>query len=48
MGYQKIINVLGNTLNQPTKSRQKKLVEINDELGGSITQMVKLDLKFQC
>ena len=25
MGYQKIINVLGNTLNQPTKSRTKKI-----------------------
>ena len=31
MGYQKIINLLENTSNQPTKFRTKKWVEINDE-----------------
>ena len=31
MEYQKIINLLHNTQNQPTKFRTKNLVEINDE-----------------
>ena len=31
MKYQKTINFLDNTLNQPTKFRAKKLVEINDD-----------------
>ena len=30
MEYQKIINLLGNTQNQPTKFRTKNLVKIND------------------
>ena len=30
MEYQKIINLLGNTPNQPTKLRAKNWVEIND------------------
>ena len=29
--YQKIINLLDNTSNQPTKFRRKNWVEINDE-----------------
>ena len=32
MEYQKIINLLDNTPNQPTKFRTKKWVEINDEV----------------
>ena len=31
MEYQKIINLLDNTRNQPTKFRTKSWVEINDE-----------------
>ena len=31
MEYQKIINLLDNTSNQPTKFRIKNWVEINDE-----------------
>ena len=31
MEYQKIINLLGNTSNQPSKFRTKTWVEINDE-----------------
>ena len=34
MEYQKIINLLDNTPNQPTKFRTKNLVEINDESRG--------------
>ena len=32
MEYQKIINLLDNTQNQPTKFRTKKWVEINDDV----------------
>ena len=35
IGYQKIINSLKNTSNQPTKFRTKNWVEINDESGGT-------------
>ena len=31
MEYQKIINLLDNSPNQPTKSRTKNWVEINDD-----------------
>ena len=31
MEYKKIINLLDNTPNQPTKSRTKNWVEVNDE-----------------
>ena len=31
MGFQKIINLLGDTKNQPSKSRAKNWVEINDD-----------------
>ena len=31
MEYQKIINLLGNTPNQPTKFRTKNWIEINDD-----------------
>ena len=34
MEYQKIINLLGNTPNQPSKFRTKNLVRINDESHG--------------
>ena len=35
MEYQKIINFLDNTPNQPTKFRTKNWVEINDALRGT-------------
>ena len=35
MEYQKIINLLDNTLNQPTKFRTKNWVKINDEFCGT-------------
>ena len=35
MEYQKIINFLDNTQNQPTKCRTKNWVEINDEARGT-------------
>ena len=35
MEYQKIINLLDNTPNQPTKFRTKNWVEINDESLGT-------------
>ena len=35
MEYQKIINLLDNTPNQPTKFRTKNWVEINDESCGT-------------
>ena len=34
MEYQKIINLLDNTTNQPSKSRKRNLVEMNDESEG--------------
>ena len=34
MEYQKIINLLDNTMNQPSKFRTRNWVEINDELKG--------------
>ena len=35
MEYQKIINLLDNTTNQPTKFRAKNCVEINDDALGT-------------
>ena len=35
MEYQKIMNFLDNTLNQPTKFRTKNCVEIHDDLRGT-------------
>ena len=44
MGNHKIINLLGNTPNQPTKFRTKNWVEINDETRGtkSANSQIKL------
>ena len=44
MEYQKIINLLDNTPNQPSKFRTKKWVEINER----IALIVKLNLKLHC
>ena len=48
MEYQKIIQLLDNTPNQPTKFRTKNLVEKHVSHVGHITLIVKLDLKLQC
>ena len=48
MEYQKIIDLLDKTPNQPTKYRTKNWVEIHDNSRGTITQLVKLNLKLQC
>ena len=45
MEYQKIINLLGNTPNQPTKFRTKNWVEINDE--SRETYNVNSQIKFK-
>ena len=34
MEYQKIMNLLDNTTNQPSKSRTRNWIEINDESRG--------------
>ena len=45
MEYQKTINLLGNTPNQPTKCRTKSWVEINDDSHG--TYNVNSQIKFK-
>ena len=48
MEYQKTINLLENTPNQPTKFRTKNWVEIMMTRVERITLIVKLNLKLQC
>ena len=48
MEYKKIINLLHNKPNEPTKSRTKTWLELNDDHVERITLIVKLDLKLQC
>ena len=48
MKYQKMINLLDNTQNQPTKFRTKNWVEINDNHAERITPIVRLNLKLRC
>ena len=50
MGSQKIINLLGNTSNQPYKFRTKNWIKINDDLRGTYNtkRKVKLNLRLQC
>ena len=43
MEYQKMINLLDNTPNQPTKLRTKNWVEINDDSHERITLRVKVN-----
>ena len=45
MGYQKIINLLDNTQNQPTKSRTKNWVEINDGSRGTYNSNSQIKIK---
>ena len=44
MEYQKIANLLDNTSNQPSKSRTRNWVEINDDSRGTYTNS---DIKFK-
>ena len=45
MNYQKIINVIDNTPNQPFKFRTKILVEIHEELRGTYNEDNQIRLK---
>ena len=44
MDYQKIINLLDNTSNEPSKFRTKNWIEINDESRGpyNVNNQIKL------
>ena len=44
MDYQKIINLLDNTSNEPSKFRTKNWIEINDESRGpyNVNSQIKL------
>ena len=44
MEFQKTINLLDSTPNQPSKFRTKNWVEINDESRGTHNKYIKLDL----
>ena len=45
MKYQKIINLLCNTPNQPTKFVTKNWVEINDDAGGTYSKDSQIKFK---
>ena len=45
MEYRKIINLLDNTSNQPSKFKTKNWVEINDESRGTYNEDNKIKLK---
>ena len=45
MEYQKIINLLHNTPNQPTKCKTKSWVEINDESRGAYNVNSQIKIK---
>ena len=45
MEYQKMINLLDNTPNQPTKFRTKNCVEINDDSRGTYNTKSQSTLK---
>ena len=46
--YEKIINLLDNTPNQPSKFKAINWVEIMINHEEVITKIIKLDLKLQC
>ena len=48
MEYQKIANVLDNTLDQPSKFRTKSWVKINENQEEGILLVAILNLKLQC
>ena len=45
MKYQKIINLLDNTSNQPSKFKTKNWVEINDELRETYNEVNQIRFK---
>ena len=45
MEYQKVINLLDNKPNQPTKSRIKNLVKVNDDSRGTYSTNSQIKLK---
>ena len=45
MEYQKVINLLGNTPNQPCKFRTKNWVEINDDSRGTYSTNSQIKVK---
>ena len=47
MEYQKIINFLDHTTNQPSKSKARNWVEINDESRGTYSANRALNLKLR-
>ena len=47
MEYQNLMNLLGDTRNQPSKFRTKYWVEININHEERITSVIKLNLKLQ-
>ena len=48
MEYQKIIDLLENTLNQPSKFRKKYWVEINDDSLGTYNTNSQTKLQTSC
>ena len=51
MEYQKILNLLDSTPNQPSKFRTKNRIKINDDMMTEVervTPIVKLNLKLPC
>ena len=48
MDYQKIINLLDNTLDQPSRFKTTNWVEIIMNHVEIMTKIIKLDLKLQC
>ena len=48
MEYQKTINFLDNTQNQPSKFQSNICVEINDDARGVYNPIVKLNLGWIC
>ena len=47
MEGQKIMKLLDDTTNQPSKCRTKNWVEVNDKSRERITPVIKLNLKLQ-
>ena len=43
MEYQKLINLLDNTLNQPSKFKTKNCAEVNDDLRGTYSTDSQID-----
>ena len=48
MENQKIVNLLDNKPNQPSKFKTKFLVEISHDSRGTYNPIAKLNLKLQC